>query len=158
MKTILFLLFVVSTTLAYAPAVRDWSDCQDALDRVRRSARDASDKAAEADSKAQELRDCGNDPDTHDLLQDGCRSYKSNYEFALSDLESELDTLNRRIRVAQSSCDYNLTSSASLRTAPTPADNCSVFRSYKGRLPDAEIVNVCSKYMARDACQNCLTP
>lgn len=156
MKPIFFVLLVVSTTLAYAPSVRDWNSCQDDLDRVRRAARDASDKAGEADSKAQELQNCQNFPDTFDLLRDGCRSYRWDYESAVADIESELDTLNSRIKNAQSSCNFNFASSSSPSTAPTQTDNCSVFRKYKGRLPDADILNVCSRYMQREACQKCL--
>jgi hypothetical protein len=53
--------------------------------------------------------DCRRDPELHDLLGDGCRSRRSVYQSALSDLESKMDDLDSRLDSVQSSCGYEFT-------------------------------------------------
>jgi chromosome segregation ATPase len=76
--------------------------CHDDLDRVRRTASDASDAAEEAETKRGDLEDCDRDSELHN----GCRSQRSDYEVALSDLESKMDDLDSRLRSVQTSCGY----------------------------------------------------
>jgi len=104
---------------------QDWSSCADDLDRLRRGARNASDAAEQAKYAAEqaeyareELENCLMFPDVYDLLEDGCQSYRwdyesarsdyesaySEYESARSNVESELDTVGRRIRNVNGSC------------------------------------------------------
>lgn len=163
MKTVLLILMLVTATYSSAQTVREWSDCQDDLDRVRKAARDANEQASEADSKAKDLNNCRTYPRTYDLYKDGCLWYRSNYESAVRDLASELDTLSRRLRSVESSCNFEFGLSANSVAAPiapvvpTPTDKCAVFRSYKGKLADADILSVCSQYLGREACQKCLS-
>ena len=132
----------------------DWSSCQDDLDRARRSARDASDYASEVESKHNELQDCVNYPDTYDLLQDGCRHYRTDYEDAKTNLTSELDTLNNRLRDVQYSCGYRFSLGAA---APIPGNStCQVMLAYKGRLPDSQLLSFCKARMSEEECKRCL--
>jgi hypothetical protein len=76
----------------------DWSSCQSELDRLRRAARDASDKAGEMESYKSDWESCrryGNDD---------CVSKKRNYESEARDFASELDTAMSRYKGAMSSC------------------------------------------------------
>jgi hypothetical protein len=97
-------------TLTTAPAAHapllELDSCHDDLDRLRRTASDASDAAEDAKSKADEFEDCRRDPELHDLSGTGCRSHRSDYKSALSDLESKMDDLDSRLRSVQSSCGY----------------------------------------------------
>jgi len=99
--------------LTAAPAARapllELDSCHDDLDRLRRIAADASDAAEDAHSKSEDFEDCRRDPEIHDLLGDGCRSRRSDYESALSNLESEMDHLDSRLRSVESSCGYEFT-------------------------------------------------
>ncbi len=96
-----------------APAARapslDLDGCHDDLDRLRRAASDASDAAGDAKPKSDDFDDCKRDPEVHDLMGDGCRSRRSDFASALSDLEGKMDDLDGRLRSVQSSCGYNFT-------------------------------------------------
>ena len=48
----------------------DWDSCADELDRVRGTARDASDNAQEVHSKKEELENCLNYPRSYDYSHD----------------------------------------------------------------------------------------
>lgn len=93
---------------AHAPLL-ELDSCHDDLDRLRRTASDASDAAEDAKSKSDEFEDCRRDPDVHDLLGDACRSRRSDYQSALSDQESKMDDLDSRLHSVQSSCGYEFT-------------------------------------------------
>jgi hypothetical protein len=97
-------------TLTAAPAAHapllELDSCHDDLDRLHRTASDASDAAEDAKSKADEFEDCRRDPELRDLSGNGCRSRRSDYQSALSDLESKMDDLDSRLRSVQSSCGY----------------------------------------------------
>ncbi|MBU2227408.1 MAG: hypothetical protein KJ936_07035, partial [Proteobacteria bacterium] len=82
----------------------DWYSCADDLDRLRRAARDAADVANDVKSKADDFENCKRFPDIYDLIQDRCRGKAYDYQSALSNLESELNTVDRRIRSVSSSC------------------------------------------------------
>jgi hypothetical protein len=141
----------------------DWSTCADELDRIRRSARDASDIANNVNSKAEEFQNCRRYPDMYDLMRDRCQSKGWDYQNALSSLKSELDTLDRRIRSASSSCGYNLASiEPGLAAPPRPAPAnrneslCEVYRPYRDRLPIANLLELCRKQMSEAECRKCL--
>ncbi len=80
-------------TLTAAPAAHapllELDGCHDDLDRLRRTASDASDAAEGAKSKFDEFEDCRRDPEFHDLLGNGCRSRRSDYQSALSDSKAK---------------------------------------------------------------------
>jgi len=99
--------------LAASPAARgpllELDSCHDDLDRLHKIASEASDAAENAKSKSDDFEDCKRDPESHDLMGDGCRSKRSDYESALSDLESKMDDLDSRLRSVQSSCGYEFT-------------------------------------------------
>jgi len=143
-------LFVVS-----ARAV-DWDSCADDLDRLKRAARDASDKANEVKSAAEELENCKRYPSSE---YDGCRSKASSYQSAVSDLESELSTVDSRIRSARSSCGYSLGGTGTaVRTTRQPTENpmCELYRSYKDKLPLEYLVKACMQSMSEAECKKCL--
>lgn len=87
----------------------DLESCQDDLDRLRRAASDGSEAAENAKRKGQEFDSCKADPGSYDLLGDGCRSRRSEYQAALVELESEMETLDGRLRSVQDSCGYDFT-------------------------------------------------
>jgi len=168
---IVFLVFFFQF-LSAAPAISDdWSSCADDLDRLRRASRDASEAAERAESakqefedKRDELQNCINYPDIYDLMQDQCQSLrwdyesaKSDYESALSDLESELSTVESRIRSVESSCGVSFSrASGATQSKPKKQLNCSVFRSFIGKLPQNTILDYCKKYMSESECKKCL--
>jgi hypothetical protein len=93
---------------AHAPLL-ELDSCHDDLDRLRRTASDASDSAEDAKSKSDEFDDCRRDPEFHDLTGGGCRNKRNDYQSALTDLESKMDDLDSRLRSVQSSCGYEFT-------------------------------------------------
>jgi len=149
----------------------DWSSCADDLDRLRRASRDASEAAERAESakqefedKKDELQNCVDYPDIYDLMKDQCESLrwdyesaKSDYESALSDLESELSTVGSRIRSVEWSCGVSFSGAAgSTQSKPEKQGDCSVFRSFIGKLPQNTILDYCKKYMSESECKKCL--
>lgn len=139
----------------------NWDSCADDLDRLRRAARDATDKANDVNTKADEFENCKNYPDMYDLMRDRCRSKASDYQSALSDLESELGTINSRIRSVQASCDFNLESTSSQRysrSQPPSSGNrtCDLYRSYVGKLPMKMLLESCAKTISEAECGKCL--
>ena len=96
----------------------DWYSCESELSRVQRHARNAKDVASDLDSLNSELEmlrneyeDCVQFPEIYDLLQDGCSSQVDDYNWKvneynsrLSDLQSVMDSLIRRVRNSQSYC------------------------------------------------------
>jgi hypothetical protein len=141
----------------------DWSTCANELDRIRRSARDASDIANDVNSKAEEFQNCRRYPDMYDFMRDKCQSKGWDYQNALSSLKSELDTLDRRIRSASSSCGYSLSSieqgvAGPARAAPGNRNEglCEVYRPYRDKLPLANLLELCRKQMSDAECRKCL--
>ena len=174
---------VVGLTLSAASAA-DWDSCADDLDRLRRAARDAADKANDVKSKSddvksksEEFENCKRYPDMYDLLRDRCRSKASDYQSAqsdyrsalsdyqnaLSDLESELGTVDSRIRSVRSSCGYALgTTGSPSFSQPQPSGSgnpaCALYRNYKGKLPLETLLKTCtqSQSMSEAECKKCL--
>ena len=146
-----FAVFALSPTMSYAI---DWNGCADDLDGLRRAARDANEAATEVKSQADDYDDCRRFPDIHDLLHDGCQSDRSEYQSAISNLGSELDTVQRRVRSVASSCSTNV-----VMTPPVPSsDNrmCDLYRSYKASLPIAALMKICKENMPEAECLTCL--
>lgn len=140
----------------------NWESCADDLDRLRRAARDATDKANDVKTKGEEFENCKRYPDTYDLMRDRCRSKASDYQSALSDLESELGTVDSRIRSVRSSCGFDLgaTGSPSYSRPQAPSSGnraCDLYRSYKGKLPMKTLLETCSKTMSEVECGKCLS-
>lgn len=134
----------------------DWDSCADDLDRLRRAARDASDKANEVRSAADDLESCRRYPANE---YDRCASKASYYRSAVSDLESELSTVDSRIRSVNASCATALGGSASTRTLPQPSTGnraCDLYRSYLDKLPLESLVKACTKSMPEADCRKCL--
>lgn len=140
----------------------NWDSCTDDLDRLRRAARDATDKASDVKTKAEEFENCNRYPDIYDLMRDRCRSKASDYQSALSDLESELGTVDSRIRSVRSSCgfDLGLTGSPSYsRPEPPSSGNrtCDIYKGYKGKLPMKTLLETCARTMSEAECGKCLS-
>ena len=74
----------------------DWSDCGDAMDRLRRAARDAADRAPDLASGKEELESCRG--------ESNCRNSRSQYESILTEMRDLVDTVQARFRTSQSSC------------------------------------------------------
>lgn len=147
----------------------DWSSCQDDLDTLRRRASDASDAAEqvhqaadELETKRQEWQDCRAFPAIHDLMRDGCRSQRSDYESARdefesakSNLESELDDVDSAIRSTSLACGYSFSNAGgAVGTRVDPM--CRLMQRYKGRLPTANLLELCKKSKSEADCKKCL--
>ena len=172
--------------LAFLPVLgtaQTWSSCSSDLDDLRRLTSDASSIASSVDSAHQryksaqdELRNCLQFPQVHDLLRNGCSDKRSNYESAtssyrseLSNLQSGLDDVNRKIRSSKDSCGVNLTQmdSTSIPALPTLPSTpraissedlrCASFQSFKGQYPVATIMKVCKLQMSESECRACLS-
>ncbi len=154
---ILVVTFLASTSMQAA----DWNSCADDLDRLRRASRDAADSAEQVKSKYDEIENCRRFPDIYDLMRDRCRSKVSDYQSALNSLQSELSTVDSRIRSARSSCGYDLATleSPSL-VAPGAAPSgvpriCSVIQGYRGQIPDGQLLQICIKSASESECRKC---
>lgn len=164
----LFILLIFQPLPLFAT---DWDDCSSELDRLRRASRNAADEAEEAESakneyesKKDELESCLNYPDIYDLLDDNCESIRwdydsalSNYQSEVSDLESELDTVGRRIRSVQSSCDYTFSLSYGSASSTKKGDSkCELYKQYKNKLPLETLLETCRTSMSIENCKKCL--
>ena len=77
-------------------SIVDWSDCGDTMDRLRRAARDAADRAPDLVSAKDELESCRG--------ESNCKNSRSQYESVLSEMRDLLDTVQARFKASQSSC------------------------------------------------------
>ena len=158
------------TCIAAEAPGRDWDSCHDELDRTRRAASDASDAAEEAQSKLSDLENCRRDPDTYDLMGDGCRSRRSTYESAVGDyesvvgdFESKMEDLDSRLDSTQSECEYEFTlnrvSSSDAANQRLGAANRRLCSSYKRLMPlltPQNVLDMCKKNMSEQWCKSCL--
>lgn len=140
---------LLSTTLA-----ADWNSCADDLDRLKRAARDAADKANDLKSKADELENCRQYPSGFDYMRDKCRSKSSDFESAETDLKSQLGAVDSRIRSVRSSCGYNFGGTGTSKSSGSR--QCDLYRSYKGQLPLESLLKTCAKSMPEAECKKCL--
>ncbi|MEX8499233.1 hypothetical protein [Leptothrix ochracea] len=169
--------FVIATVLlltCLGLRAQDWSSCASDLDYLRRQSEQASSLAEEIDSKHKrlksaenELQQCLSAPQIFDLLRDGCRSKrfeyesaKSNYKVRLDFFRGSLDNVDSKIRSVSNSCGLELT--RSVGTSPTvPAgvkkpERCAIYLRYKDRLPAQALLDTCSKQMPAEECRKCL--
>ena len=157
-------LIILADTPAAQPPPLELDSCHDDLDRVRRTASDASDTAEDAKSKSDELDDCKRAPQIYDLLRDGCRSRRSDYQSALSDLESRMDDLDSRLRSVQSSCGYEFTINkmSDLQAAQRhlEASQLRLCTSLKGLMslgvPPDKALQMCKANTNEQLCKACL--
>jgi hypothetical protein len=161
MKWIALLVFVFVGFLPSLAFSADWDSCADDLDRLRRAARDATDVANDVKSKADDFENCKRYPDTYDLMQDRCRSKAYDYQSALSNLESELNTVDRRVRSVSSSCGIDLSSigTPSYQKPRTPSSGnriCDIYRSYMNKVPLETLIKTCTQSMSEAECRKCL--
>jgi len=154
---------LMAAPAAHAP-ILELDSCHDDLDRLRRTASDASDSAEDAKSKFDEFETCRRNPDFHDLRGDGCRSRKSDYQSALNDLESKMDDLDSRLHSVQSSCGYefsiNKMSSSEAAGRRQEGAERRLCASYKGFIglgmtPD-NVLQMCKANMGVQWCKACL--
>jgi hypothetical protein len=153
---------LTSSRIALAPML-DLDSCHDDLDRLRKLASDASDGAESAKSEEDDLNDCLQDPKTYDLLGDGCRSHRSDYESALGDLESKLDDLDSRLRSIQSSCGYEFTinrmspaEAAQRHLEAAQARFCASLRKLVASgLPPESVLKMCEVNADEKSCKAC---
>ena len=98
------LVILTAARAAHAPPL-ELNGCHDDLDRLRRTASEASDAAEDAQSKREEFEDCRQDSE----FNEGCLSKRTDYESALSDLEGKMDDLDGGLQSVQASCEYEFT-------------------------------------------------
>jgi hypothetical protein len=151
---ILFILLATGTAMAQSLAL---GSCEDELDRLKKRATDASEAAETAKSKLDDLDECRRYPETYDLLHDGCRSRRSDYESAMDDLQSNLDDIDSSLRSVQDSCGYNF----SLKTmSSADAAQRSLCRSYKRLMSlgvsPSDVLKQCKPQMGDNGCKACL--
>ena len=173
-------------SLAFLPVIgtaQSWSSCSSDLDDLRRRASDASSIASSVDSVHQryktaqeDLRNCLQFPQIHDPLKNGCSDKRNDYNSAmssyrseLSNLQSGLDDVNRKIKSSKDSCGVNLAQIegssipvfSSLPTIPRPIPygdpRCASYQSFKGQYPVATILKVCKQEMSDFECRACLS-
>jgi DNA repair exonuclease SbcCD ATPase subunit len=150
----------------------DWSSCQDDLDRLRRRASDASDKASEVESassdlqsKKDEYEQCRSYPRIYDIYRDRCRSLadeyetaRSNFESEKSDLESALDDVDSALRSVSGSCGFAFSAGSRATTGQPGGDSlCRLLQRYKGRMPLEKLMETCTKAgLTVEQCRVCL--
>jgi hypothetical protein len=162
MKRCALVILLFSTLCAWSVAyTADWDSCADDLDRLRRAARDATDAANEVKSNADDFENCKRYPDMYDFFRDRCQSKAYDYKSAVSTLESELNTVDRRVRSVNSSCGIDISSIRSAPAARSRAPSsenrmCDLYRSYKNKLPMKNLLEACTKSMSEAECKKCL--
>lgn len=152
MQCVRLLLLAVGLLFATAGGAADWDSCADDLDRLRRAARDATDIAERVKSAYDQAQSCRRDKSTY-----GCTGAASDYENEVYSLNSELDSVARRVRDVAGSCDMDIGSAR--RVAPPSSGNqtCDIMRRYVGRLPDAVLIETCKKSMTEAECRKCIS-
>jgi hypothetical protein len=148
---------------AHDVASSDWDSCHDDLDRTRRASSDASEAADDVKSKQDDFEECKHDPQTYDLLGDGCRSRRSDYQSAVSDYESKIDDLDSRLRDVQSSCGYEFTINrmSSMDASKQRLDGakqrlCTSYKNFLPTLSPQNVLQLCKAQMGDDWCKSCL--
>jgi hypothetical protein len=131
----------------------DFSSCADDLDGLRSAASWASDRANDAESAFRGLEDCKNNRSDFDYKYDQCRGKESTLRSEVRSLISELETVERRMKNVNLSCQNGL---MGISEPSSGNANCDLMRRYKGRLPQQDLINVCSRSMPIDQCKQCL--
>jgi len=160
--------------LAAPPSVYaqvDFSACADALDTLRRRARDASDPAMQADSakmefdrKRDKYNNCRQFPQVYDLFRDGCqnqlreaRSASEELDSAVSTLESALDDVDRAVREVASSCGGGVSTTNVPGVTENHQQFCQIVRRFRGRLDTERLKTSCQQNMTAAECNACLS-
>ena len=161
MKRLSLLVCVFVVFLPILAISANWDSCADDLDSLRRAARDAADAANGVKSKSDDFENCKRYPDIYDLMRDRCRSKAYDYQSVLSNLEGELNTVNRRVRSVSSSCGMDLSAigTPSYAKPKIPgSDNpmCDMYRSYRKKLPLKTLIKTCAQSMSEAECRKCL--
>lgn len=138
-------------TVCVSASAADFSSCSYELDRLRKAARDASDKASDAHSKQGDLESCKRDQQYN---RRDCSSANSYLQSAVNDLSSELDTVSRRIKSVSAECTVGNGSGGGSQTGDP---SCDLYRSYLGRLPFKTIMEYCTPTRGEATCQACLS-
>ena len=107
---------------------------------------------------------CKEDPQSHDLRGDGCRSKGGDYQSALSDLESKMDDLDGRLRTVQNSCGYEFSinrmsslEAAKRRQVVAEGRLCASYKALIGSGAGAgNVLQVCKSNMGEAWCNVCL--
>lgn len=143
-------------------AAVSWDSCADELDGLRSAAEDATDAANEVESESEELENCRQFPDIYDYFRDGCSGQLSDYRSAVSNLESELDTIARRVRSVSNYCGVEVSSRqipAGSRTPKQSHDDrmCELLRSYRGKVAQEDLTKTCLRSLKEPDCTKCLS-
>src|SRR5688500_7070262 len=167
----LFTAIVALAVGASSLHAQDWSSCSSDLDGLRRASSDAESSANLAESAQRrfdnarhELSKCLASPEVFDLLRDGCKSKRSDLEFAqsslrssVSNLQSSLSDVDSRIRLVNSSCR----SGVALRPprqplgAQKPNPLCEAVSQIRGQLSERDIMETCTRHMSEAECRKC---
>lgn len=168
---------MIGTLLLSLPAAvlaQDWSSCASELDYLRRRASDASSASEDANSyksrferAKEDYEQCKRFPQVYDLLRDQCQSKRfdadsalDSYKSQLSDLASKLDDVDRKVRSVRDSCGVQLESvlgpPATVPSGVTNVPLCRTMLGYRGRVPQANLLDLCGKYMTAEQCKVCL--
>jgi chromosome segregation ATPase len=168
---------LLTTSNAVPTSALDWDTCHDELDRARRLSSDASDAAEEAhakrgevESKLNELEECRRYPEIYDLMRDGCRSKRSDYESvskdyesAVEDFESKMEDLDGRLDSVQSECSYEfrLNRMSALEASNQRRDAagrrlCTSYKHFMPMLTPQNVLELCKKDMNEQWCKTCL--
>lgn len=155
--TKILICFLAASSLNVIAA--DWYSCGDDLDRLRRASRDASDAANNVKAAIDEYESCKS-YNSYEKEHDGCRGKFSDYEYKLSTFNSEMSTVESRIK----SVSYSCAASGSLSFEETGNGRpqafkdrmCSIYKPYKGKLPLKSLMQQCLKSMSELDCKRCL--
>ncbi len=152
---------------------QDWDDCAWELGRLIRALRDAEWAAEEASSKQQDLEtaksdyeNCASFPDVYDLWGDRCATYYSNYQSALDDYQgalsemlSQMASVEQGIRRISLSCDYQFDLRSGYRL-PTQQfvdqeSICETLHALRGVYEDSVLIAACRQMFPPDSCKKC---
>lgn len=100
------LLTVIILLLPGTTYAQDWSSCEYDLWGVKKAANNANYSAAYLDRLNNDYVNCLQYPSTYDLMNDNCESYSSEYNIKLSEFDSEMNELLRKVKNSLSACGY----------------------------------------------------
>ncbi len=101
------LLTVIILLLSGTTYAQDWSSCEYDLSGVKSAANNANYYAADLDRLNNNYVNCLQYPSTYDLMNDNCESYRSDYNRKLSEFDSEMNELLRKLKNSLFTCSYD---------------------------------------------------
>lgn len=148
-------LFLAVATNAFCSS---WHSCADDLDRLRRRSMDASSAAQNLDSREDALRRCLDSERNYSSTENDCSSERSSYEYALSSYQSSMADVSSAIKKIGHSCKEtnHSVSLPNKNKTPISEEYCNMFKSYKGKVPDGVILDVCSESFSVESCSRCI--